>query len=161
MSKQRSWAFSCTGPHPPLSARPAVCDTRREERLRERVGSWPSLLCQLSGGLWGKSQLQPVLWIRDILLGIWIRRSVLLTYGSGSCFFRQWLTRCQKTKIFFQSFFAFHFLKVHYISFQKFKDKKSKRSQKIVEFKVSLPFFGLLMEGSGSGSTTLGPTKRP
>jgi hypothetical protein len=41
---------------------------------------------------------------RDISVRIRIRGSVPLTYGSGfgpgSCFFRQWLTRCQKNKIF-------------------------------------------------------------
>jgi hypothetical protein len=37
-----------------------------------------------------------VLWIRDILVRIRIRRSVPPTYGSGSCFFRQGLRRCQQ-----------------------------------------------------------------
>ncbi len=32
-----------------------------------------------------------LLWIRDILVRIRIRESVQLTYGSGSCSFRQWL----------------------------------------------------------------------
>jgi hypothetical protein len=49
----------------------------------------------------------PVLWIRDIIVRtrIWIHGSVPLTYGLlsgyGSCFFRQWLTRCQKISFFF------------------------------------------------------------
>ncbi len=44
------------------------------------------------------SQAQAVLWVRDILVRIRIRGSVPLTYGSGSCFFRLWLTRCQQKK---------------------------------------------------------------
>jgi hypothetical protein len=61
----------------------------------------------------------PVLWIHNILVRIRIRRSVLLTYRSGSgfrsgsCFFRQWLTRCQQFFRFFQPFCAYYFLKVH------------------------------------------------
>jgi hypothetical protein len=40
-------------------------------------------------------------------------RSVPLTYGSGS--FRQWLTRCQQKKGFFQNYFAYYrySLKIH------------------------------------------------
>jgi hypothetical protein len=47
-----------------------------------------------------------------------------------------------KFKYSFQSFFAYYFLKVHLISV--FKDKKSKRSHKIVETKVFLTFFACL-----------------
>ncbi len=88
----------------------------------------------------------------------------------GSSLVREWLTRCQKTKVFFSSFFVEHFLKV------KKSKKKSQRSRK--EIKV-LNFFFLLMEGSGSvqiitdprgpkryrsygsGSTTLASTLDP
>ncbi len=42
----------------------------------------------------GTSVVDP---LRYILVRIWIRtrESVPLAYGSGSCFFSQWLTRCQ------------------------------------------------------------------
>jgi hypothetical protein len=39
--------------------------------------------------------------ICDIFVQIRIRGSVPLTYGSGSYFFRQWLTRCQQKISFF------------------------------------------------------------
>ncbi len=70
-----------------------------------------------------------------------IRGSVPLTYGSGSCFFRQWLTRCQQKIIFFQRFFAYYYQEDTMISV--FIDKKTKRSHKIlqVDFKVFLHFF--------------------
>ncbi len=58
---------------------------------------------------------------------------VSLTYGSGSCFFRQWLTK----KWFFKNFclllFDGTFTSV-------FIDKKSKRSHKIIEIKFFLLF---------------------
>jgi hypothetical protein len=73
-----------------------------------------------------------LLWIRDILIWIWIRGSRSLTYGSGSCFLGKWLTRCQQ-KI---SFFAYTSV---------FKDKKSKRSHKIVKSRFFLLF--LLVDG--------------
>jgi hypothetical protein len=85
--------------------------------------------------------------------------SAPITYRSrsGACFFRHWLTRCQK-KFFSKVFFAYYFTSV-------FKDKKSKRSHDIAEIKVFLNF--LLVDGRirirtknnegfyGSGSTTL------
>ncbi len=63
----------------------------------------------------------------DILVRIRIRGSVPVTYGSGSCVFRQWQTRCQQKKLYFQSFFAYYFLKGTFTSV--FKDEKLKRSQ--------------------------------
>ena len=74
-----------------------------------------------------------MLWISDILVRNRIRGSVPLTFGSGSCFFRQRLTRCQQKKFVFKSFFCLltYFLKVHLHQSSKFKDKKSKRSHKI------------------------------
>ncbi len=48
-----------------------------------------------------------VLWIRDILVPIGIRRSVPLTKGSGSGSFRQWDANKKK------SFFAHYFLSEH------------------------------------------------
>jgi hypothetical protein len=53
-----------------------------------------------------------VLWICDILVRIRIIGSIPLTFGSGSCFFHQWLARCQ-LKIIYSKFFAYIFLKVH------------------------------------------------
>ncbi len=79
------------------------------------------------------------------LVRIRIRGSVPLIYGSGSCFCRQWLTRCQQ-KI---SFFASYFLKVCTFT-SVFKEKKSKRSHNVMEIKVFPYLFCLLMEGSGS-----------
>jgi hypothetical protein len=87
--------------------------------------------------------LKPMLWIRDILvqIRIRIRRCVPLIYGlgygSGSCFFRRWWTRCQQKIIFFHSLLLITFKK--YIT-SVFKDKKLKRSHKIAEIKVFLTF---------------------
>jgi len=50
-----------------------------------------------------------VFWIRDILVRIWIRRPVPLTYGSGSCSFRHWPSKCQQN----MSYVAYYFSKVH------------------------------------------------
>jgi hypothetical protein len=74
------------------------------------------------------------LWIHDILVLIWIRGSRPLTCGSGSCFFCNWLTSANKKLVFFQSFFAYTSV---------FKDKKSKRSHKIVISRFF--FFCMLM----------------
>jgi hypothetical protein len=99
-----------------------------------------------------------VLWI-DILVRLRISRSVPLPYGSelrfgsrygsgsGSCFFLQWLTRCQQKISFFFKVFCLLLFEVNLHNFH-----KSKRSHKIEEIKVFLTFFCLLMERSGSGS---------
>ncbi len=76
-----------------------------------------------------------LLWIPDILVRIWIRGSRPLDCGSGSCFFRKWLTSANKKLFFFQSFFAYTSV---------FKDKKSKRSHKIVKSRF---FFFLHVDG--------------
>ncbi len=65
----------------------------------------------------------PVQWIRDILVRIRTRWSVPLTSVSVSCFF-------------LQSFFSLLLFEVIFTSV--FKDKKSKRSHKIVETKFFL-----------------------
>ncbi len=102
-------------------------------------------------------------WIRDILVRIRIRGSVTLTYGSGSCFFRQWLTRCQQ-KIFFCSNF---FLLITATCWRSSKIKSQEevkkqffgiwnQSHKIVEIMVFLTF--LLVDGrygSRSGSVQI------
>ncbi len=122
---------------------------------------YESGLRRINKKLWfGIAQLWPMLWIRDILIWIRIRWSVSLTYGpgSGSCSFRQWLARCQQKISFFQSFFAYNFLKVHLHQPSKIKN------QKIVEIKVSLLFFDCWLKDlgdpkiNGSGSTTLSVT---
>jgi hypothetical protein len=53
------------------------------------------------------SELNTPFWIRDIMARIRIHGSVLLTYGSGSCFFRQWLTKSQQKISFISKCFAF------------------------------------------------------
>ncbi len=84
----------------------------------------------------------PVLRIHDILLWIriWIRGSMPLTNGSGSCYFRHWSSRCQQKIVFFK-FSCLLLFEGTFTSF--FKDKKSKKS------------LSLMIEGSGSGSTPL------
>ncbi len=96
-----------------------------------------------------------MLWIRDILVRIRIRSSVLLTYKSGSgfrsgsCFFCQWLTRCPQNIFFSSKILALLLLKVHFLSV--FVDKKSKKSKN--RGNQGFPyFFCLLTEGSGTRS---------
>jgi hypothetical protein len=80
-----------------------------------------------------KSLVAAMMWIRDILMRIRIRGSVLLTYGSrfgsGSCFFRQWLTRCNK-KYLFKTCFAYYFMKVHEHQSSKIKIKKEVKTSR-------------------------------
>jgi hypothetical protein len=75
-----------------------------------------------------------LLWIRDILVWIWIRGSRSLIYGSGSgtCFLHTWLTRCQQNISFFSKFFAYTSV---------FKVKKSKKKSQNSKIKVFLTFF--------------------
>jgi hypothetical protein len=56
----------------------------------------------------------------DPLVQIQIRRSVPLTYGSGSCFFTIGCARCQQNK----SFFSVFFLLITFEGKSAFKDKK-------------------------------------
>ncbi len=69
--------------------------------------------------------------------------SVPLTYrfgsGSGSCLFRQWLASRQRKILFFLSFSAYYFLKVHL--HQSLTTKKANKTKIIVEIKVFLPYF--------------------
>ncbi len=81
-----------------------------------------------------------VLWIRDILVRIRLRRSIPLT--SGSCVFCQWLTRCPQKKFYFN---GFCFLLFEGTFTSVFIDIETKRSHKIVETKVFLTF--LLVDG--------------
>jgi hypothetical protein len=65
-----------------------------------------------------------VLWIREMLARIRIR-------GSGSCFFRQWLARCQQKRSFvFQSLFLLITILFDSTFTKIFKDKKSKEVTK-------------------------------
>jgi hypothetical protein len=80
--------------------------------------------------------------IHDILVWIrmWIRGSMPLTNGSGSgcgyvsCYFCQWPSRGQRKLILFKKFFCLLLFEGTFTSL--FKDKKSKKSHKIVEINV-------------------------
>ncbi len=77
---------------------------------------------------------KPVLWIRDILVRI---RTLSYRYGSGSCSFRQWLSRCHQ--------------KISLLQSSKIKSHKELLYKTIpVVIKVFLTF--LLATGNGSGS---------
>ncbi len=73
----------------------------------------------------------------DPWLLVRIRGSVPMTSESGSGFFRQWLTRCFLVLLFEGTFTSV------------FTDKKSKRSQKIVEIRVFLTLFAFWWKGPG------------
>ncbi len=69
-------------------------------------------------------QWEPVLRIHDILVWIRIRGSMPLTngigFGSGSCYFRYWLSRCQQKNYFLTQFFLLiTFWRYIYIIFQR------------------------------------------
>ncbi len=72
-------------------------------------------------------------------------------FASGSCFFRQQLTRCQQKFFFFQSFLLITFWRYIYSRFQ---SQTSKRGQKSYKSRFFL-LFCLLMEGSRSGSVQI------
>ncbi len=78
----------------------------------------------------------------DFCLGIWIRGSMPLTYGSGfgagSCYFWHCPSRWQQ-KLFFKTFFCWLLFKGTFTSF--FKDKKSKKSGKAVHCKKEWAVF--------------------
>ncbi len=91
-----------------------------------------------------------LVWIR-----IWIRVSMPLTNGSGcgsgSCYFRRWLSSCQQKTNFLFRFFCWLLFESTFTSF--FKDIKSikvtKQSRRNQGFSY---YFCLVIEGSGSGS---------
>ncbi len=102
--------------------------------------------------------------IRDNVVWIRIRRYVPLTKwfvsGAGSCYFRQRSSGGQQKIIFFQSFFAYYFLKlrVHLHHFSKIKGHKKSQNRRNQGFS----FFCMMIEGSrslprtnGSGSAKL------
>ncbi len=80
--------------------------------------------------------------------------------GSGTCFFRQWLTRCQQRNEFFLKFLCLLLFTFQGTFTAVFKDKKSKRCRKIVKNKSFSYFFCLLVEGSWSGSGTRSGSKQ-
>ncbi len=75
--------------------------------------------------------------------------------GSGSCYFRQWLSRSQQQINFCFKFFCLLLFEVTFTSF--FKDKKTWRSHKTAGIKSrSSCDFCLMVEGSGSVTLTNG-----
>ncbi len=67
-----------------------------------------------------KDVSHPVLWIRDILVRNQNREFVPLTYGSGSCFYGQFLTRRQqKISFFVRSFLLIIFWRYIYNSLKR------------------------------------------
>ncbi len=85
--------------------------------------------------------------IRDVLIRIHFRGSVLLDSGSGSCSFLQWLSRHQQKISFFPTWFCLLLSVGTFTSV--FKDNKFIKSHKTVEIKGFLCF---LTDGSRSGS---------
>ncbi len=81
-----------------------------------------------------------LLCIRDILVRIrfWFRIRILLFSSVAH-------DMPTKNIFFFQSVFAYYFLRLHVHCTPVFKDRKSKRSHKIVDIKIFLPF--LLVDG--------------
>ncbi len=84
----------------------------------------------------------PVLRIHDILvwiwIRIWIRGSMPLTDGSGSCYFFSIDIQDARKNYFFKAFSLLQF-EGTITSF--FKDKKSKRSHKAVGIKIFITIF--------------------
>ncbi len=98
-------------------------------------------------------RFQSVFRIHDILVWIRIRGSMPLTngsgFGSGSCYFCHWPSRCQqKTNFLTQFFLLCYFLKVHLHYFWKIKSHKESQNSRIQGFSY---YFCMMIEGSGSG----------
>ncbi len=92
--------------------------------------------------------------IHDIFGWIRIRGYMRLTngsgFGSGSCYFRHWPSKCQqKTNFLTQFFSAFYFLKVHLHHFSNIKSQKESQYSRNQGFSY---YFCMMIEGSGSGS---------
>ncbi len=100
------------------------------------------------------SDFLAVLRIHDILgwIRIRIRGSMHLTdgsgsgFGSGSWYFRHWLSR---NKFFKTIFSAYYFLKLHSHHFSKIKSQKESLNNRNQGFSY---YFCMIIEGSGSGS---------
>ncbi len=97
--------------------------------------------------------------IHEILVGIRIRRSMPLTNGSESCYFRHWPSKCQQKTNLTKKFFCLLHFEGTFTSF--FKDKKVLKIHKTVGIKVFLLF---LHDDDGSGSiprTNISGSGRP
>ncbi len=103
--------LSMQSPHTPGPHHSWEQPERMEEKIQKRTGyHWNTVV--MYAFIWF---LISVLWSRDILIP-YGSGSAPLSYGSGSCSFCQWLSRCQqKISFFFKKFFSFYFLKVQYI----------------------------------------------
>ncbi len=95
-----------------------------------------------------KQPIEAVLRIHDILRWIRIRGSMPLTNWSGSCYFRQWPSRCQQKTNFLTIFSAYYFLKVHLHHFSKIKSQKESQNSMNQCFSY---YFCMMIEGSRSG----------
>ncbi len=70
-------------------------------------------------------------------------------YGSGSCYFRHWPSRCQQKTVFKNVFLIITFWRYIYIIFQRYKVKKKSQSSRNQDFSY---YFCLVIEGYGFGS---------
>ncbi len=101
----------------------------------------------------------PAFQIRDILIRIWLWNGILgsVPLTSGSCYFRQWPSRCQHKFSFSLSCYAYSSLKVHLHHSSKIKIHKEVTKQ----YKTRFFFiFCLLMVGSGSVQINYGSGSR-
>ncbi len=73
--------------------------------------------------------------------------SMTFSYGSGSCYFCHWPSRCQQKTKTFSKFSAYFFLKVHLHHFSKLKNQKKSENSRNQGFAY---YFCLMIEGSGS-----------
>ena len=89
--------------------------------------------------------------IHDILVWIRIRGSMPLTngsgFGSGSCYFRHWPSRCQQKTNFLTQFFCLLLFEGTFTLFSKIKSQKESQNSRIQGFSY---YFSIMMEGSGS-----------
>jgi hypothetical protein len=94
-----------------------------------------------------------VLRIHDILvwIRIWIRESMPLTNGSGSCYFRHRHSRCQLKTNFLFYFFCLLLFEGTCTFFQKWEVKKSHKESQNSRNQGFSYYFCMIIEGSGSG----------
>ena len=81
-------------------------------------------------------------------------RSMPLTNGSGSCFFRHWPSRCQQKQFFFKHLFCLLLFEgtVHLHNIPKIRSQKESQNSRNQGFSY---YFCMMIEGSGSGSIPL------
>jgi hypothetical protein len=87
----------------------------------------------------------------NFFIRIWIRESVTLVYGSGSCSFLQWFSRSKQKVSLIKKFFYVFFTVGTFTSVKKIKIKKLIGIQNAVLYKSRL-FSMFCMEGSRSVS---------